>query len=52
MDTFFKHEVLACTFLMSAVEGIRPTALRVKAQRLAAELSTSVFQRFLFLLLL
>ena len=42
--TFFIHEVLYVHLLyMSAAEGIKSIALRLKAQSLAAELSASAF---------
>ena len=38
---FLYMQFITCTYVMLAVEGIEPSALRLKAQRLAYELSAS-----------
>ena len=40
-EIFFKLEDLTRTYVVSAAEGIKPSALRLKTQRPAAELSAS-----------
>ena len=38
---FLYMKFFSCTFVVSAAEGIEPRAIRLKVQRLSAELSTS-----------